>query len=284
LRAALSVFIVSLCSGHWIVKLSQLEVQNMGDHSAIEWTDSTWNPVTGCTKISPGCKFCYAERVTERWGRGRFTDVKLHPERLSAPLRWRSPRRIFVNSMSDLFHERVPFDFIDQILDVMAKADQHIFQVLTKRADRLVAWHERHDRQELPGHVWLGVSVEAPAYFWRLDRLREVNVPIRFVSAEPLLASLRDIDLAGIAWLITGGESGGSPERALVIPSTRGWVPKPDAMEWVRELRDLCQTKGVAFFHKQWGGPTPKAGGRRLDRRRWGEFPTIPTKIQPTLL
>src|SRR5947207_2603752 len=149
----------------------------MGDFSAIEWTDSTWNPVTGCTKVSPGCKFCYAERVTERWGRGKFTDIRLHPERLNLPLKWRSPRRIFVNSMSDLFHERVPFSYIDDVVDVMLRAEQHAFQILTKRPDRLLAWHRSHGSAQIPGHIWLGVSVETPAYLWRLERLRQVNVP-----------------------------------------------------------------------------------------------------------
>ncbi|MBI4526587.1 MAG: phage Gp37/Gp68 family protein [Deltaproteobacteria bacterium] len=255
----------------------------MAEFSAIEWTDSTWNPVTGCTKISPGCKFCYAERVTARWGRGKFTDVKLHLDRLGLPLKWRTRRRIFVNSMSDLFHEQVPFSFIDEVFDIMGRAPQHIFQVLTKRADRMVAWSLSHGNKPIPGHIWLGVSVETPAYFSRIDRLREIEVPIRFVSAEPLLSSLSGINLSGISWVITGGESGGPPERALVAQTSRGWVPKPEALIWVRELRNLCQSKGVAFFHKQWGGPTPRTGGRRLDRRLWDEFPTAP-KIQPALI
>jgi len=255
----------------------------MSEFSAIEWTDSTWNPVTGCNKISPGCKFCYAERVTERWGRGKFTDVKLHPERLRLPLTWRKRRMIFVNSMSDLFNEQVPFNYIDEVFDVMGRAQQHIFQVLTKRADRMLAWALTHNNTQIPAHIWLGVSIETAEYFSRVDRLRKINVPIRFISAEPLLGSLKDIDLRGISWLITGGESGGPMERALVVQTSRGWVPKLTALLWVRELRDLCQSKGVAFFHKQWGGPTPKAGGRRLDRRLWDEFPPA-LKIQQSLI
>jgi protein gp37 len=140
----------------------------------------------------------------------------------------------------------------------------------------MLTWHRSHRNGSIPGHIWLGVSVETPVYFWRIDRLREINVPIRFVSAEPLLSSLRGLDLHGISWLIAGGESGGPPGRALVVQTSRGWVPKPDALTWVRELRNLCQSEGVAFFHKQWGGPTPKAGGRRLDRRVWDEFPSVP--------
>ncbi len=245
----------------------------MGDRSAIEWTDATWNPVTGCTKISPGCKFCYAERLTERWGRGDFRKVTLHPDRLQLPIRWRTPRRIFVNSMSDLFHERVPFDYVDRVFHVMTEARQHVFQVLTKRPDRLLEWHTGHGKTLLPGHIWLGVSVELSAYLWRVDRLRQVNVPIRFVSAEPLLGSLTHLDLTGIAWVITGGESGGSATRSLVTRERGAWSPKPDALAWVREIRDRCETTGVAFFHKQWGGPTPKAGGRQLDRKLYDGYP-----------
>jgi protein gp37 len=253
----------------------------MADHSAIEWTDSTWNPVTGCTKVSPGCKFCYAERLTERWGRGPFRNVQLHRERLELPLRWRAPRRIFVNSMSDLFHERVPDAFIDDVFDVMRRASHHIFQVLTKRPDRLLAWHRSRGTEPVEQHIWLGVSIESSRYLWRLDRLRLVNVQIRFVSAEPLLGSLRDIDLAGVSWVITGGESGGAPARALVTRAAAGWRPKPHALAWVREIRDRCQSARVAFFHKQWGGPTPKAGGRRLDRRLYDGYPVMVSSRKP---
>lgn len=247
----------------------------MGDHSAIEWTDSTWNPVTGCTKISPGCKFCYAERITERWGRGDFGNIAMHADRLQLPLRWRAPRRIFVNSMSDLFHEQVPAHFVEDVFDVMAEASQHRFQVLTKRPDRLLDWHRGSGRR-IPAHVWLGVSVESARYLWRVDRLGEIEAQIRFVSAEPLLGPLTGISLKGISWVITGGESGGPPARSLVTRTPRGWRPTPEALTWVRELRDLCREQSVAFFHKQWGGPTPKAGGRRLDRRLHDAFPVSP--------
>jgi protein gp37 len=247
----------------------------MASGSAIEWTNATWNPVTGCTKVSPGCKFCYAERLTERFGRGKFTDVTLHPERLDLPLRWRTPRMIFVNSMSDLFHERVSFEFIDRVFAVMTRAAEHTFQILTKRPDRLVAWHREHNHgRGVPSHVWLGVSVENAAYLWRIDRLREIDVGVRFISAEPLLGPLQRLDLAGIAWLITGGESGGSVARSLVRKSADQWQPKPDALEWVRDLRDQCRRAGVAFFHKQWGGPRPTSGGRALDGREWSEYPS----------
>ena len=252
----------------------------MSDHSAIEWTDATWNPVTGCTKISPGCKFCYAERLTERFGRQPFTEIRLHPERLTLPLRWRGTRRIFVNSMSELFHERVPDAFINQVFDVMVQAPQHIFQVLTKRPQRLLAWQRSGSwPRSIPAHVWLGVSVESAAYLWRVDRLREVEVAVRFVSAEPLLGSLHDLDLEKIAWVITGGESGGPAKRALVETSDRGLQPKALALNWVREIRDLCRAKDVAFFHKQWGGRTPKSGGRRLDGRDWSDYPTTEAAV-----
>ena len=246
----------------------------MATKTTIEWTEMTWNPVTGCTKISPGCKFCYAERVTERWGRGDFGTITLHPDRLQLPLRWRAPRRIFVNSMSDLFHEKVSFDFIEDVFDVMEQANHHLFQVLTKRADRLLQWHRESGRR-IPAHVWMGVSVESAAYLWRVDRLRAVEAQVRFISAEPLLGPLTGIDLEGISWVITGGESGGPPARSLVTRTTTGWRPKPEALAWVRELRDLCLEKGVAFFHKQWGGPTPRTGGRHLDRRLWNQMPSL---------
>ncbi|MGH7310668.1 MAG: DUF5131 family protein [Candidatus Rokuibacteriota bacterium] len=246
----------------------------MGDRSAIEWTDATWNPVTGCTKVSPGCKFCYAERVTERFGRQRFTDVILHPDRLELPLRWHAPRRVFVNSMSDLFHDAVPAALIDQVFEVIARANQHTFQVLTKRPDRLVEWHRGGARvKPIPRNAWIGVSVESRAYLWRVDRLRRVDGLVRFISAEPLLGSLTGLDLTGINWVITGGESGGSQPRALVEASPRGLRPKEEALRWVREIRDRCLQSGVAFFHKQWGGPTPKSGGRRLDGREWSQYP-----------
>jgi protein gp37 len=251
--------------------------------SAIEWTDATWNPVTGCTKVSPGCKFCYAERLTERFGRQAFTEIRLHPERLSLPLRWRAPRRIFVNSMSDLFHERVPAGFISQVFEVMEQAPQHVFQVLTKRPERLLAWRQSEARPgPVPAHIWLGVSVESAAYLRRLDQLRQVDVAVRFMSAEPLLGPLTGLNLEGIAWVITGGESGGPPERALVEATPRGLRPKADGLRWVREIRELCHAQGAAFFHKQWGGPTAKSGGRVLDGREWSDYPPFSSVTDAT--
>src|SRR3984893_11255208 len=250
----------------------------MATKSSIEWTEATWNPVTGCTKISPGCKFCYAERLTLRFGRSKFNDVTTHPDRLLLPLRWREPRRIFVNSMSDLFHERVSDTFISRVIDVARLAPHHTFQVLTKRADRLLRWHKRYC-QSIPANVWLGVSVESEQYAWRVERLRQVDIAVRFISAEPLLGSLNSLNLSGISWVISGGESGGPPSRALVEKTIHGWKPKEAAIAWVRELRDLCRASGVAFFHKQWGGLRPTSGGRLLDGRTWNQMPDQKSRI-----
>ena len=242
----------------------------MADQSAIEWTDATWNPVTGCSKVSPGCAHCYAERFAERW-RGipghhyeQGFDLRLWPERLAIPLRWHRPRRIFVNSMSDLFHEAVPESFIRRVFTTMEQADWHIFQVLTKRSDRLASLAPR---LPWPDHVWAGVSVENRRWVGRADDLRRVPASVRFISAEPLLGPLDDLDLTGIHWVITGGESG-----------PRHRPPDPD---WVRALRDRCVQADVAYFHKQWGGRTPKAGGRLLDGRTWDELPMPLPSMRP---
>lgn len=235
----------------------------MAFKTAIEWTDTTWNPVTGCTKVSPGCAHCYAEAITLRFRRGGAflpgkTTVKTHDERLSLPLSWRSPRRIFVNSMSDLFHEEVPLDFIRQVFDVMALAEQHTFQILTKRHDRLRTLAEQ---LAWPQNVWMGVSVENQ--YWadrRIPALLEVPAAVRFLSVEPLLkaVNLRPY-LEELDWVIVGGESG---------PKARPLKP-----EWVRQIRDDCSDFGVPFFFKQWGGVTSKAGGRVLDGHIWDEMP-----------
>ena len=234
----------------------------MSDSTAIEWTDATWNPVTGCTRVSPGCDHCYAQTFAERF-RGvaghpyeQGFDLRLWPERLELPLRWRRPRRIFVNSMSDLFHKDVPDSYIRAIFDIMVRADWHIFQVLTKRSARLARLGPA-----LPWapNIWAGVSVETDRYAWRVNQLRRVPAHVRFISAEPLLGPLTDVRLDGIDWIITGGESG---------PSHRSCDP-----QWVRDLRDRCLDQGIAFFHKQWGGRTPKSGGRLLDGRTWDQLP-----------
>lgn len=233
--------------------------------SAIEWTESTWNPVTGCSKVSPGCAHCYAETFAERW-RGvpdhpyeQGFDLKLWAKRLDVPLGWRRPRMIFVNSMSDLFHEAIPDEYIARVFDVMRRADWHTFQVLTKRQDRLV---ELAPDLPWPPNVWMGVTIENRRFVHRADRLRDVPAAVRFISAEPLLGPLDGLDLTNIDWLIAGGESGAKHRR--IDPA------------WVRDLRDRCGDDGVAFFFKQWGGHRPKTGGRLLDDRTWDQLPPVP--------
>ena len=232
--------------------------------SRIEWTDATWNPVRGCTKISPGCKHCYAETFAERW-RGipghpyeQGFDLRLVPEKLREPLAWKQPRRVFVNSMSDLFHEGVPELFIRQVFATMAEAHWHTFQILTKRAQRLA---KLAPRLTWPPNVWQGVSIENSRYVGRLAHLREIPAAVRFVSLEPLLGPLPHLPLEGVSWVIVGGESG---------PRHRPMKP-----EWVSDVRDQCTEAGVAFFFKQWGGRIPKAGGRLLDGREWNEMPNL---------
>ena len=234
----------------------------MSDNSAIEWTDATWNPVRGCTKVSPGCKHCYAETFAERF-RGvpnhpfeHGFDLRLVESALELPLRWKAPRRIFVNSMSDLFHEEVPESFVRRVFEVMRTASQHHFQVLTKRSERML---ELTARIEIPRNVWMGVSVENDQYLGRIADLRKVKAKVRFVSVEPLLGPIRKLPLAGIHWIIVGGESG---------PHAR---PMPRA--WVRTIRDQCRGSGVPFFFKQWGGVQKRKTGRILDGRTWDEMP-----------
>lgn len=236
----------------------------MADRSAIEWTEATWNPVTGCDKVSPGCAHCYAEAFAERF-RGvpghpyeQGFDLRIWPKRLDQPLRWKRPRMIFVNSMSDLFHERIPLDFIRNVFASMEEASWHTFQILTKRPERLV---ELADVLPWPENVWMGVSIENRRFVQRADLLRQINPAVRFISAEPLLGPLEGLDLHGIDWLIAGGESG-----------FRNRPVKPD---WIRDLRDRCELENVAFFFKQWGGRTPKAGGRKLDGQTYDAMPEI---------
>ena len=218
--------------------------------------------MTGCSKVSPGCAHCYAETFAERW-RGipghpyqQGFDLKLWPGRLDQPLRWTRPRMIFVNSMSDLFHEEIPVRFIASVFEVMARAEHHTFQVLTKRQNRLA---ELAGDLNWPANVWMGVSIENRRFVHRADALRNVPAAVRFISAEPLLGRLEGLDLTAIDWLIAGGESGAGH--------------RPVKAEWIRELRDRCQSEGVAFFFKQWGGIRSKAGGRVLDGRTWDEMP-----------
>jgi len=234
----------------------------MAGRSRIEWTEASWNPVTGCTKASPGCFNCYAERMAKRlqaMGQPNYRDgfrVALHPAVLNAPLNWSRSQLIFVNSMSDLFHEDVPLDFIQKVFAVMSRARQHSFQVLTKRTERLEALAKR---LPWPSNVWIGVSVESADYAYRIEHLRHVPASTRFVSFEPLLADVGELDLANIHWAIVGGESG---------PGARPMQP-----EWALAIRDQCQAQSVPFFFKQWGGVHKKKAGRLLEGRVWDEYP-----------
>ncbi|KZB82891.1 DUF5131 family protein [Amycolatopsis regifaucium] len=244
----------------------------MSDGSSIEWTEATWNPTTGCDRVSTGCDHCYALTLAKRlkaMGSAKYqTDgdprtsgpgfgVATHAAALGEPFRWRHPRLVFVNSMSDLFHAKVPVEFIRRVFAVMEATPQHTYQVLTKRSRRI---RRLASSLDWPPNLWLGVSVEDERVAYRIDDLREVPAAVRFLSCEPLLGPLPKLDLAGIGWVIVGGESG---------PHAR-----PMAPEWATEIRDQCQQDDVAFFFKQWGGRTPKAGGRDLDGRTWDEMPS----------
>jgi protein gp37 len=238
----------------------------LAQESNIEWTEVTWNPTTGCTKISPGCKHCYAERIAYRFAgmhgypeRPHHFDVKLRPDRLDQPLSWKKPRVVFVDSMSDLFHPDVPLEFIQKVLAVMRLASEHTFQVLTKRSERLLQLDEEID---WPANVWMGVSVENEAYQFRIDHLRQTGAVVKFLSLEPLLGPLPDLHLQGVDWVIVGGESG---------PKAR-----PLKKEWVVDIKRQCKKAGVAFFFKQWGGVNKKRNGRSLDGRTWDEMPVVP--------
>jgi protein gp37 len=239
----------------------------MAEHSAIEWTDATWNPVRGCTKISPGCKHCYAETFAERF-RGvpdhpyeQGFDLRLVPEKLAEPLRWQSPKMVFVNSMSDLFHDGVPDDYIQAVAEVMVKANWHTYQVLTKRSARMASLLKEKLRFAANAkHIWWGVSVENRRYgFPRISDLRGSPAAVRFLSVEPLLEGLGQIHLDGIHWVIVGGESGHGA--------------RPLKKEWVTSIRDQCSEVGVPFFFKQWGGVRKKKTGRALDGKLYNGFP-----------
>ena len=244
----------------------------MADRTAIEWAQATWNPVTGCDRTSPGCDNCYALRLAGRlkaMGQPHYQrdgspvtsgpgfGVTCHPGALALPLTWRQPRLVFVNSMSDLFHPEVPDEFISEIFGVMANARQHTFQVLTKRSHRLRSLASKLDWSP---NIWMGVSVESERYRFRIDHLKSVPAKVRFLSLEPLIAPVGPLDLRGVHWVIAGGESGPRARRLDIA--------------WVTEIRDQCVEAGVAFFFKQWGGRTPKAGGRHLDGVTWDQMPS----------
>lgn len=236
----------------------------MATKSSIEWTESTWNPLTGCTKISPGCKHCYAERMAKRlqaMGQPNYRNgfkLTLHAHALDIPLHWKQPQMIFVNSMSDLFHEQVPLEFIQKVFDTMTKASWHTFQVLTKRSARLL---ELDKELIWPENVWMGVSVENLNQIIRIDHLRQSHANMKFLSLEPLLGPLTNLNLNGIHWVIVGGESG---------PGAR-----PIQQSWVVSIRDKCQNARVPFFFKQWGGKNKKKSGRELDGQTWDELPVL---------
>jgi protein gp37 len=234
----------------------------MATNSPIEWTDATWNPVTGCDKISPGCKHCYAEKMAQRllaMGQKNYRngfELTLQPHMLDVPLHWKKPKQIFVNSMSDLFHDDVPLQYIQRVFDVMNEAYWHQYQVLTKRAERL---EELAPKLKWAPHIWMGVSVESEKYLYRIDHLRKTRAHVKFLSLEPLLGPLKRMNLRGIDWAIVGGES--------------GFGARPMDVEWVIDIRDQCLEGGVNFFFKQWGGVQKKKTGRTLEGRTWDEMP-----------
>jgi protein gp37 len=234
----------------------------MATNSHIEWTEATWNPVTGCTKVSPGCAHCYAERMAKRlqaMGQRNYAsgfELTLQPQMLDLPLHWKRSKRIFVNSMSDMFHVDVPVEFIQKAFDVMRRANWHQYQVLTKRSDRLLSLDSQLDWQP---HIWMGVSVENARFQYRIDQLRHTRAHVKFLSLEPLLGPLPSLDLQQIDWVIVGGESG--PRARPIEPS------------WVGDIRDQCRDAGVAFFFKQWGGVFKSRTGRELEGRTWDQMP-----------
>lgn len=236
----------------------------MASHSKIEWTDCTWNPVTGCTKISSGCKNCYAERMAKRLkamdNPSYFNgfNLTIHERLLDLPLRWKKPRSVFVNSMSDMFHEELPFDFIRRVFDVMERASQHRFQILTKRSQRLLEFSKK---LSWPDNVWMGVTVESARYTHRIEHLRQSGARLKFLSIEPLLGPIPYLDFSNIDWVIAGGESG---------PGAR-----PMSSAWLIDIRDQCLKAGVPFFFKQWGGTNKKKAGRLLGGRTWDQLPDV---------
>lgn len=255
------------------------------NETAISWTQATWNPNSGCEVLTEGCKYCYAKTLAEqKRGTAAFPngfDLTIRPHKLDEPRRLKTPSLIFVNSMSDLFWEQIPDDYRHRIVDVIEDTPQHQYQVLTKRPEAMLAYSQR---RKLPPNFWAGTTIEANRHVERADILRQVDAEIRFVSAEPLLSGLPDLNLDGIHWLITGGESGNHLMDAAIrarrgmaerLPNGK-WAPMPDRMDWIRDLRDRSRLSGTAMFHKQWGGVRPHSAGRVLDGRTWDEFPRYP--------
>lgn len=239
----------------------------------IEWTESTWNPITGCTKLSAGCKFCYAEVMARRlkaMGQPKYKDgfkLTLHPDTLTEPYNWKKPRMIFVNSMSDLFHKDVPIDYIQKIFKVIKDNPQHVFQILTKRAD-ILRYYDSEGWLDWPHNLWMGVTVEDSTVTSRIDCLRKTKARVKFLSCEPLLSPLPELNLEAIDWVIVGGES--------------GRTPRPIKEEWIFEIKEQCEKSGTAFYFKQWGGTNKKEAGRLLQGKRYDQMPEMVT--QETLI
>lgn len=268
----------------------------MANGSAIEWTDATWNPTTGCDKVSSGCRHCYAERMAARlqaMGCARYAqgfELAMHWDKIDDPLSWRKPRKVFVNSMSDLFHADVSDAFVRRVFEVMQATPQHQYQVLTKRPERMRALLDElmlNGEWCAPPHIWLGTSIEDARVLPRLEHLRATPAGVRFLSCEPLIGPLGEVAFDNIHWVIVGGESGVhlhrarlAERRALVSYTDQGWQPREDRMDWVREIRDQCLAQEVPFFFKQWGGRTPKATGRTLDGRTWDMYPDMMLALQ----
>lgn len=255
------------------------------DKTGIIWTEKTWNPISGCQKVSQGCKFCYAETIANNYKGSAFPngfDLTYRPHKLIEPYRWKEPTLCFVNSMSDFFWEKVSDDYRDKMLKVIIENPQHEFQVLTKRPQIM---KEYFKNRVVPSNFWAGVTVEDQKSMWRIDVLKEINAEINFVSAEPLIQDLIGLDLSGINWIITGGESGNhlyneknANDRGLVKydKDLKKWLVKPSALDWVRKIRDEAIRVGTSFFHKQWGGNYPEAAGRTLDGKTYNEMPRLP--------
>lgn len=268
----------------------------MSNNSSIEWTDATWNPSTGCSKISSGCKFCYAATLAKRlkaMGSSRYENefnFTIHWDKIEDPLSWRKPRKVFVNSMSDLFHEETDEDFVRRVFEVMQSTPRHQYQVLTKRPARMREMLSKFEQEGVytpAAHIWLGTSIEDELVSDRLSELQRTPAVIRFLSCEPLIGALPNLDLQGIHWVIVGGESGSHlwkertrKRRALVDYVDGEWIPRATRADWVRDIRDQCIEAEVAFFFKQWGGNTPKVGGRELDGRTWDEYPEVPPTLE----
>lgn len=256
------------------------------NNTGIIWTEATWNPMSGCEKITQGCTFCYASTIAEqKRGTAAFPngfDLTIRPHKLKEPFKLKAPTLIFANSMSDLFWDKVPEDYRHQIVDVIEQTPQHEYQVLTKRPEAMLAFSKK---RKLPPNFWAGTTVESSKVLDRIEIIKQIDAEIKFISFEPLISSIGDYDLKGISWAITGGESGTHMWKENVCKSRglvfydrekKKWSPREDRMDWIREIRDICLRDEVKFFHKQWGGSYPEAAGRELDGRTWNEIPRLP--------